>query len=355
MIGPARYGAARAAAAAVAMAVALAGGTAHADDKVKAIALFDEGQKEMKAGNYAKACKAFEASIRLVPDSGTRGSLARCYTQQGKIASAWTLWRELSDTAPTPALRKDAAAQVKKLEPRLARYTVKVASAPAGLTVKVDGADVDLSLDVPVPIDPGTYAVEASAPGRVAWKGELTADEGKTVEIAVPPLAAPTPASGTGTGTGTKTKTGTGTGTGVGSKSGPGSGTDDPSKRPSTGGKPGRGRRLFGLALTGAGIGGLVVGGVFGAQARSHNEKAKVICGGDIDRCEPSGTNDAQREVDRARSAARISTVAFIAGGAVALTGIIVFVTAPSGERRTVAVTPLVDGTTAGLSLSGRY
>ena len=343
MIGPAGHGAARVAAAAVAMAVALAGGAAHADDKVKAIALFDEGQKEMKAGNYAKACKAFEASNRVVPDSGTRGSLARCYTQLGKIASAWTLWRELSDTAPTAALRSNAATQAKKLEPRLAKYTVKVASPPPGLTVTVAGAEIDLSLDVPVPIDPGTYPVEASAPGRVAWTGELTATEGKTVEIAVPPLAAQASASRSGSG------------------SGSGSAADEQPKRPErpkqpgTGGKPGRGRRLFGLALTGAGIGGLVVGGVFGAQARSHNDKATVICGGDIDRCEPSGTNDAQREVDRARSAARISTVGFIAGGALAVTGIIVYVTAPKGERRAVAVTPLVDGTTAGLALSGRY
>jgi hypothetical protein len=330
------------------MAVTLAGGAARADDnKVKAIALFDEGQKEMKAGNYAKACKAFEASIRLVPDSGTRGSLARCYTQQGKIASAWTLWRELSDTAPTPALRTDATNQAKKLEPRLAKYTVNVASPPTGLTVKVADAEIDLSLDVPVPIDPGTYPVEASAPGHVAWKGELTATEGKTVEIAVPPLQAKASASGAGAGTGT----GRGSGTG----SGAGTGADGQPERPSTGGKPGRGRRLFGLALTGVGIGGLVVGGVFGVQARSHNEKAAKICGGDIDSCQPAATNDAQREVDRARSAARISTVAFIAGGAVALTGIIVYVTAPKGERRAVAVTPMVDGTTAGLSLSGWY
>ncbi len=315
-------------AAAAAMAVVLASGAAHADDKGKAIALFDEGQKEMKAGNYAKACKAFEASNRVSPDSGTRGSLARCYTQLGKIASAWSLWRELSDTAPTPALRADAEAQARKLEPRLAKYTVKVAAPPAGLTVTVAGEAIDLSLDVPVPIDPGSYPVEATAPGRVAWKGELTAAEGETSELVVPKLAAVAAATAAA--------------------------PDEP-KPPSSGGKPGRGRRILGLTLTGAGVGGLVVGGVFGYQARELNNSAKRSCGGDIEHCQPASTNTAQLEVNRARSAARISTVGFIAGGALVVTGVVLFVSAPKAEQRAVSISPLVDGTTAGLALSGRY
>jgi len=318
---------ARAAVVVVAAAIGLAGGTARADDtKGKAIALFDEGQKEMKQGNYAKACKAFETSNRLLPDSGTRGSLARCYTQLGRIASAWTLWRELSDTAPTAELRADAAAQARKLEPRLAKYTIKVTRPPAGLTLAVAGQEVDPSIDVPVPIDPGTYPVKAVAPGRVTWKGELTAKEGATTEVVIPALAATS------------------------------SGAQPPPKeKPVTAGKPGRGRRILGVALVGAGAGGLAAGGVFGFSARSHNDKAKDICGGDIDHCDPDLTNDAQHEIDQARTAARNSTIAFIAGGALAATGVILFVTAPKGERRAVSIAPLVDGTTAGLALSGRY
>jgi hypothetical protein len=315
------------------IAVILAGGAARADDnKVKAIAMFDEGQKEMKAGNYEKACKAFEASNRLLPDSGTRGSLARCYTQLGRIASAWTLWRELADTAPTPELRSDAATQAKKLEPRLARYTIKAASPAGGLSVTVAGQPVDLSVDVPVPIDPGTYPVEATAPGRAAWKGKLTASEGKTIEVAVPPLKAA--ASGASPG--------------------------EPSKKqqPVAGGggsRPGRGRRILGLALTGIGVGGLAAGGVFGWQARSLNEEAKTICGGSIDSCTPGRTDEAKQKVDDARSAATISTVAFVAGGAAVTLGLVLYVTAPKAERRAVSIAPLVGGGLSGLALSGRY
>ena len=305
--------------------LALGGAIAHADDKVKAIALFDEGKKEMKAGNYAKACKAFEASNRLLPDSGTRGNLARCYTQLGRLASAWTLWRELADTAPTPDLRTDAEAQAKKLEPRLAKYRIKIAAPAAGLVVTLEGKPVDATIDVPVPIDPGTYPVEASAPGRAAWKGQLAAVEGKVSVIDVPVLAAA-----------------------------PVSGPPPPKKQPPVA-HPGRGRRIAGLAIAGLGVGGLVAGGIFGAKARSLNEDAKDLCGGDLDRCDPGRTNEAQVKVDDARSAANLSTIGFVAGGALVATGIILYVTAPKAERRAVSVAPLVGGGAAGLSLSGRY
>jgi hypothetical protein len=306
-----------------AVTLGVSGGAAYADEpvgtKAKAIALFDEGIKEMRAGNHEKACKAFEASNRLLPDSGTRGSLARCYTQLGKIAQAWTLWRELSDTALTADLRTDAAAQAKKLEPRLAKYTIKVASSHPGLTVTVAGQPADPTLDVPVPIDPGTYPVLATAPDRVAWKGELIAAEGKTSEILVPPLA-------------------------VSATAGPG-----PLVR------RGRGRRIAGLTIAGLGIGGLAAGGVFGVIARGHNADARDLCGGDVDRCDPARTNDAQAKVDDARSAANISTIAAIAGGALVAAGVILYITAPKSERRAVSIVPLVDPMTAGFALTGRY
>jgi hypothetical protein len=310
-------------AAVVAVTFAFAGGAAHADDnKVKAVALFDEGLKAMKAGNYAKACKALDASNRLMSDSGTRGSLARCYTKLGRSASAWTLWRELADTAPTDDLREDAAAQAEKLAPRLAKYAIKVTAPAAGLTVTVAGEAIDTSIDVPVPIDPGTYPVEATAPGRVAWKGELTAAEGKAVVLTVPALAAV---------------------------------AAPPPEKPIRSGSSGRGRRIGGVVLVVGGLGGLGVGGGFAVLARRRNAEAKEICGGDIDNCEPTGTADAQVKIDDARLAANISTAAFIAGGALVATGVILYITAPKAERRAVSVAPLVDATTAGIALSGRY
>jgi hypothetical protein len=345
------------------VAAGLTGGAARADDgnKAKAIALFDEGQREMKARDYAKACKAFEASNRLLPDSGTRGSLARCYTKLGKLAAAWTLWRELADTAPTAKLRADAAAQAKKLDARLAKYTIKVASPPDGLAVTVAGQPVDLSIDVPVPIDSGTYPVEATAPGRIAWKGELTAAEGKTVEVEVPALAPVAPAKPEKPEKPAKPEK-----TAKPEKPEKTAKPEKPEKvakpekaaKPephASGGHPGRGRRIAGLTLVSLGAVGLVVGGGFGALARSRNEDANDICGGSVNTCDPARTTEAQAKVQEARDAARISTISFVASGAAVAAGLILYVTAPKGERRAVSIAPLVDATTAGLALSGGF
>ena len=92
---------------------------AFGDPRAEAILLFEQGSKEMKAGNYAKACESFKQSLRLYTDSGTKGSLARCYEKLGKLASSWLLWRELADTAGGAELRKDAAKQAERLDPKV--------------------------------------------------------------------------------------------------------------------------------------------------------------------------------------------------------------------------------------------
>src|SRR4051812_42511974 len=117
------------AALALAALVALAFGAspAMADSRAEAVVLFDQGIKDMKAGRLEKACTELQSSLDLVKDSGTKGALARCHGLSGRVASAWLLWRELADTAPSAALRSDAAAQAAKLEPRLPKYTIKLA------------------------------------------------------------------------------------------------------------------------------------------------------------------------------------------------------------------------------------
>lgn len=324
-----------------------------ADDKAKAIALFDEGKKELAAGNHAKACRAFEASARLLPDSGTRGSLARCYALIGRVASAWTLWRELADTAP-PELRADAANQARKLEPRLPRYRVKLAAPAPGMVVTLAGDPVDTAVDVAVPIDPGTYALAASAPGREPWTAPFTATEGRTVTVTVPALAeravAPPPPARGGRAAGDPRH----------------AGPSPPSKPPA----PGGGRRALGLVVVVTGVGGLAASGVLGAIARSRNADARSTCGGAIDACDPGRLPEAQARVDDARAAARIATIAAIAGGVAVVAGAALYVTAPRRAPRVGAasrgarppaltVVPVAGaearGTYAGVALTGGF
>jgi tetratricopeptide (TPR) repeat protein len=139
--------------------------TGVADPRTEAMLLFDQGQKEMKAGQFEKACHSFERSVAIYPDSGTKGSLARCYEKTNRLASAWLLWRQLADLAPSADLRKDAAAQAAKLAPKVAHYILKIATPAPGLTLTINGKAAALT-DVPVPIDAGGVIVRAYAPSR---------------------------------------------------------------------------------------------------------------------------------------------------------------------------------------------
>ena len=286
---------------------------AHADDKAKAIELFDEGQKQMKAGNFERACDAFRESHALKPDSGTRGSLARCYEKLGKIASAWKLWVDLTTTAPE-RLRPDAAANAAKLEPRLPRYVIKTSTASTSkFQLAIDGLEVTWTADTAVPIDPGPHVFEATATGHVPFRREVTSVEGKTEEIVVqlgpePKLVDPPPAPV----------------------------IVEPTPSSSTG-------RKVGIALIGVGGALVIGGGVLGVIAKGRYDDAEDICGGDIDACDPARTGDAQDKVDSARSAATLSTVSFIAGGAALVGGVILFVRSPKSKPR-VSLVPTGNG-----------
>lgn len=304
--------------------IALGGGVAFADTQAESVALFDQGIKDMKAGNFEKACKSLAQSLALVNDSGTKGALAKCYEKQGKLATSWLLWRELADTAPTADLRKDATKQANKLDARVPKYQVTHVGMTPGLVLMVNDKSVDPLIDIPVPIDPGPVHVSATAPGREPWKTELKAEEGKVLSIDVPELVASKQVIPD------KKKKDTG---------------DPVARKRHT-------RRLIGFTLAGLGVGAAGAGGFFGFQAHTRYADAKDICGGTIDQCDPLKVDEAQTKVDSARSAGTLSTALFAAGGAAVAIGIVVIVTAPKAkEQRTVTVAP----TPGGVTVFGRF
>jgi hypothetical protein len=312
---------------------------AAADPEAEAVALFDQGIKDMKAGHLEKACSELQASLQLVKDSGTKGALARCHGRAGRIASAWLLWRELSDTAPTAELRADAAAQAGKLERRLPRYTIKLAGPTPGLAVQVNGREVAVAVPVAVPVDPGTVAV--TAVGRDgdrattrSWSHEYTAVEGQTLAIEIPaleplPVARPPkdirPARSV-----------------------------PPAIDPEIAARRHR-RHVVALVLGGVALGVTGGGAVFGWQASSRYSDARRLCGGAINPCDPAQVETAQHRVDLARRSALYSNIAFGAGGAAAVAAVILWVTAPSLESARVAIAPSVTGGSLGLAVGGAF
>ena len=328
---------------AIAMIVAAAApAPAIADSHAEAVVLFDQGIKHMRAGQLDKACAELQASLDLVKDSGTKGALARCHGRAGRVASAWVLWRELADTAPSAELRADAAAQATRLEPRLPTYTVRIARSAPNVLVEINGRGVTTNVVMAVPIDPGPVSVRAHGRDgdRVVtevWTRDYTAVEGQTLTIEVPVLAPRAAAS-----------------------AGP----------PASAGAPGalyrapegeavaqrrHTRHVIARSLGGVALGVAAGGTYFGLDARSKYADARRLCGGAIDPCVPSQVSASQARVDRARSAATRSTVLFGVAGAAAVAAAVVWMTAPSAEVTPIAVAPIVGSDALGLVLSGGF
>src|SRR4051812_17491676 len=83
-------------------------------------ALFEEARKLMVDGRYAEACPKLAESERLDPGIGTEFNLARCYELEGRLASAWTAYRNVAvSTHAAGQTAREALAheRVKALEP----------------------------------------------------------------------------------------------------------------------------------------------------------------------------------------------------------------------------------------------
>ena len=144
-----------------------------ANDKAAAEALFDEGKKLLEQDRTAEACKAFEASQKLDAGVGTLLYLADCYERTDRFASAWATFREAAAMAKTAADDKReqiARGRADALEGKLFKLTVSAQDPVPGLVIKRDGEPLGPSAwGVGLPIDAGTHALEASAPGYVSF------------------------------------------------------------------------------------------------------------------------------------------------------------------------------------------
>jgi hypothetical protein len=90
--------------------------------------------------------------------------------------------------------------------------------------------------------------------------------------------------------------------------------------------------RPLGLVASGVGVVGMGVGGVLGLLARSKWNQAVTDCGAGCPADAP-----ARNEASSAHTFATVSNVAFAAGGALTLTGLVLFIAAPRGEKTTAA------------------
>lgn len=187
-MSPGRAAAACASVAVAAVVSLIAPARAHAQ-RAEGEAEFQRGRALMAEGKYARACKAFEASMKLDPEKGTLYNLGLCHEKLGKLATAWSELVELARSDTNAARAKDAARRAAALEPRLTRMRLVIASPAEDETVLRDGLDVTALHDRETPVDPGRYTFEAAAPGREPVSIEVDlSEEGKTIEVRIPRL-----------------------------------------------------------------------------------------------------------------------------------------------------------------------
>lgn len=313
-------------------------GQTSASDKAAAEALFDQGIELLKAGSYADACDRLESSQRIDPGVGTLLYLGECYEKLGRTASAWATFREAASAADVAGQADRAqigTERARKLEPRLLRLTLEPdpeLGEVDGVEVLMDGRAVSPALwGTPVPVDPGERELEVRAPGYEPFRTTVTCEgEGSSESVRLPMLT-PSPGSA-----------------GEPQES-PSSGTAQAQVTLEDTPSDGSAQRTGGLVLAGLGVVGIGVGSYFGLRALSKENAAEDSCSGN--RCSaPEGVD----RTNEALSAARISNVAFIAGGAALAGGVVLYLTAP--KRQDVArveVIPTLGG--AQLQLGGNF
>jgi hypothetical protein len=315
------------------------------NDKAAAEALFDQGLRLMKQNAFSDACPKLEESERIDPAVGTLLYLGECYERIGKTASAWATFREaasLANNSNQADRARVASGRAQDIEPKLSHLSIELAPDVAripGVIVKRSGQRVESSLyGTPLPVDPGEYRVEVSAPGYETWTTPIKVESGgASASVRVPglvkgaePVAPVTPT--------------TSTPTGAGNESPP---VKPPPPTPKSGLTTGQ---TLGLVVGGVGVIGLGLGTYFGVRAIGKNSDAEPFCN--------SANHCTQPGIDlweKAKKDATASNIAFAVGGGLVALGGVVFLSTGKSDTDRVALVPLLGPNTAAASIAGSF
>jgi hypothetical protein len=320
----------------VSVCVVVSVGTAQAQVRPEAEKLFRDGKELMKAGKFAEACTAFEASERAEHNISTLLNLADCREKNGQFASAWALFLQaVSQTRTDPqqvTLNATAKSRAAQLEPRLSYLTINVPdeSRVPDLAVTRDGIPIDPGeWNRALPIDGGEHEIAGKAPGHESWSTKVTLQpehDKQAVEVPrfkeLPKLAPPV------------------TDAVQADLSTPAPSMFTPRRKLAVGVAAG------GLVLAGVGAG-------FAISASSLRSEAVASCPSTS--CTVQDAADAQSLNDRARKRALIANIGFAAGAAAVIAGGVLWFTGapPSTEPEITMVPQLGDST--GLAVMGTF
>jgi hypothetical protein len=277
------------------------------DSMAVAEALFRQARDLFKENKLAEACPKFAESHRLDPKLGTLLNLAVCNEKLGKTASAWAEYSSAAAIARREGQKEReefAREQVAILEKKLARIVIQVAGAPPGLKLTWDDQPLDAAvLGTPVPVDPGSHKLSASAPSRKAWYGlvNVSTTPGQfpvaipALEVEIPPpTPVPVPVAPPA----------------VGPVAPPPQGAPDPGAAKGSDTRP---LVYIGFSVGGAGV---LVGAITGVVAIARGGALHTDCTNN--HC----TADKQGRIDAATAIANASNVSFALGAAGIVAGV---------------------------------
>jgi hypothetical protein len=287
----------------VAIAISTAGpasaGTPQ-EEHVAAVAAFQAGRALVDKGDCNSAVPKFQESLRHEQGIGALLSLAECFSDTVP-ARAWLYFRKAELVA---AVKRDdrgdyARKQSRALEARL--QPLRVTATDPGVTLSVDDDVIEPELlSEPLMLSPGLHRLVISAPGKKTKT--ILAAPGGGATVVIPPLEGQTPTAPVEP-----------------PHASPPAAESTPIARPA------------GIALMTGGAVGLIVGSIFGGLALGKKGDVTSGCASYGVGCDPRNAPTLESANNDAHTFATISTIAFVAGAALAAGGALLYFTAPSG------------------------
>ncbi len=274
---------------------------AHAQAADVAKKLLEEAKTQKEAGKLSQACTLLDRAYEMDAKDGILYARADCRDEERKIAAAVNLYeaylRSFSRmTGPSKKSHAERAAtaeaRLNELRPLVPMVKFVWAEAPPPETkIIVDKIEYSAStLDVRLPLEPGTHEIVVIFPGQPERRRTVTLAEGGSSIVDLSPVDPKT--------------------------------QEDPQK---SGGKKNAGKSstkgakpkskmdpwvIGGFVGVGLGAAGIIAGGITGGMAISEKKNVDAHCN-DVQRCDKEGIAAA----DRFQTIGNISTATFVVGG----------------------------------------
>ncbi len=339
----------------------MSAGAQTEEERAGARAAATEGAKAFQEERWQDAVDLFQRAESLVHAPPHLLYMARAHEKLGNLVKARELYNKITREKLAPGspdafgqAQADAAKELKGIEPRLARLTVKVeAPADASYQVAMDGDEVPSALvGIARPVDPGEHEIVVTAKGYKAEPAQVTLSEGGsdtvTVRLVEDPSAAGAVEPATGAGA-------------VPASPAPSPMTPAEPTQDTKGGA--NGMRIGSFVALGVGVVGIGVGTAFGLKSRSNRSDADDLeeefladCG---DAC--LSTDPRAKEIDEldadAKSAQTLSVVGFAVGGVGLATGAVLFLMSGKKQHSATDAAPRIRGWVGigSAGVSGRF